>query len=975
MADTSEINMINLQVWAEELAKTDKRNGTYADNIAEDSKYYLWHSEFQTIPLGMDGNPEQFAAKLKEALPSVNTLRMAFNEYSFDENGQLHEQYERFLEAAASEGFQLVMVYAGGDIQRFGQDQSDPDVVAAGLDGDVKNGLIQGWDSMLDWLDAHSEVKNAVWGYEIANEPAAYQNGDRIVDDARFVELYAEHMIELGARIEARSDANILVGGFGYSGRFTDLDAGDIGGLTALDAIRDAIGDNLVWSAHLYPGWVRSDGDLDLLAERLEAHYAPVLGDAILLTEINASGSRVDNPDTLDGEPATYIRAWEWFTDNGMGASWFPGAETGGSNFAVIAADGTISYLHQGSLAHGFNLFSLGENPVVHAHGEEFGTDLVEGRVRNERHDVDGMTFDEGIDGVAFGFGYGGNDTITGQDRANDLIYGGTGDDRANGMAGDDHLFGQDGHDSLQGGLGNDVLMGGRGNDTLIGGNGYDMSTGGAGADVFVAGLGQDHIVDFDAAQGDTLRVGGETLDLVGLLERGARYSAQADGLLNDLRLDTAEGRVILHDFYTTNADAIAAIAPPPGPLDATDGDDLIDAASAEIAGDVSPGVQLNSGHGHDTIIGTSGADSLDGGFGDDVIRAGDGADTLDASNGRDTLFGEDGNDFLFLGEDGVIADGGTGDDHFFANLMTGANHAVTGGGGRDHLEIVLRGVEGGGSVRLTDYDPLRETITVDSIDLRLLIGAEPIPEEAFELIGTDLYLQLGQTNTLIFQNVDLQTFGTGFGLDAAAIRIANPEDLIDPTYSDAYGRIASRIDDELRTTDDDTLIRTGSGNDTVHGGRGDDEIWGGSGDDILDARNGNDIVYGGSGNDLISASAGRNTLKGGEGDDTIQSGYHSSTMDGGAGNDVIEMDISRGADHVASGGTGADVFVFVGEGSKLCHVTILDFDTEVDRIELGGGRVNYTLSEDGKDLVFTFDGGDTLRLVEVTMDAWLDLG
>ncbi|QUJ78059.1 type I secretion C-terminal target domain-containing protein [Sulfitobacter albidus] len=61
----------------------------------------------------------------------------------------------------------------------------------------------------------------------------------------------------------------------------------------------------------------------------------------------------------------------------------------------------------------------------------------------------------------------------------------------------------------MLGGAGDDTLNGGSGNDTLFGGWGDDEVTGGSGADRFVFGFqpGNDTITDFDAGEGDVLRV------------------------------------------------------------------------------------------------------------------------------------------------------------------------------------------------------------------------------------------------------------------------------------------------------------------------------------------------------------------------------------------------------------------------------------------------------------------------------------
>lgn len=367
MTSTSDINMINLQVIAEDQIAIDKADGTYAANIASDPKYYFWHSEFQTIPIGMDGNPEQFAQKLRESLPQVNTLRMPFNEHSFNADGTLHEQYERFLSAAAAEGFEILFVYAGGEVQRGGNDAASADELYDALDGEIFDGMAEGWSSLLSWLDDNADVKDAVYGLEIANEPESYSVGGDLDGDTsdRFLELYGAHMIELAATIDASIDANILVGGWRYSASFAELDAGNIDGLTVIEAIRAAIGDDLVWSSHFYPGWAGTNGaeTTEELEALLTAHFAALGDDLILITETNAPGSVVDNIDQIDSAAFLFARSYEWFAENGIGLGWFPGVETGSSNFVVIDANGTLRFLHQSSLAHGMNAYSLDEAP------------------------------------------------------------------------------------------------------------------------------------------------------------------------------------------------------------------------------------------------------------------------------------------------------------------------------------------------------------------------------------------------------------------------------------------------------------------------------------------------------------------------------------------------------------------------------------------------------------------------------------
>ena len=156
----------------------------------------------------------------------------------------------------------------------------------------------------------------------------------------------------------------------------------------------------------------------------------------------------------------------------------------------------------------------------------------------------------------------GGNDTIVGTPRPQDVIEGnvtvtpGDGDvsnaingtsgddkldgtreaDALNGNAGNDRLSGGRGDDTLNGGSGNDRLSGGRGDDALIGGSGNDDMDGGSGNDTFVfeAGFGDDRIKSgFDAnANG-----GQDLLDISDLGITSANFATSVS--IKDLGRDT----------------------------------------------------------------------------------------------------------------------------------------------------------------------------------------------------------------------------------------------------------------------------------------------------------------------------------------------------------------------------------------------------------------------------------------------------
>ena len=125
---------------------------------------------------------------------------------------------------------------------------------------------------------------------------------------------------------------------------------------------------------------------------------------------------------------------------------------------------------------------------------------------------VGGIRFDD-INGNV------GTDTIRGREgddwvvggQDGDRLYGDQGADQVYGNMGDDTGFGGEGADTLRGGQGSDVLSGEDGDDFISGDRGSDTVAGGSGADIFntFVGAGIDRVLDFNAGEGDRVRVEG----------------------------------------------------------------------------------------------------------------------------------------------------------------------------------------------------------------------------------------------------------------------------------------------------------------------------------------------------------------------------------------------------------------------------------------------------------------------------------
>ena len=284
---TTDVTMINIAV------------------TAADGSGRAWQDPTQMIPLGMNDNPTAFVAAIKDGLPLVNNLRVIFTEYSFNPDGSMNPEFEQFLAAATAAGYKITMAYGSGDTQNIGiGDATHPLLTNAQCYDALQANFtkVQGaWSSMMNWMDSHSSVAQSVYGWEVMNEAAAYRNtvrangSDATYTTTSFVDLYATHCAELGQMIESREAGHVLVGGWGYDGDFLTLASTKVGDVSALDFLRGALGSDLVWSAHLYPGWMGTNVATDPtgLAARLDQIFAPLTGDNVLVTETNIDGGTV----------------------------------------------------------------------------------------------------------------------------------------------------------------------------------------------------------------------------------------------------------------------------------------------------------------------------------------------------------------------------------------------------------------------------------------------------------------------------------------------------------------------------------------------------------------------------------------------------------------------------------------------------------------------------------------------------------
>jgi Ca2+-binding RTX toxin-like protein len=212
-----------------------------------------------------------------------------------------------------------------------------------------------------------------------------------------------------------------------------------------------------------------------------------------------------------------------------------------------------------------------GNDTIIAEDWSSFGNDMVDGGAGRDTADYFAVTGSLTIDlrvTSAQNTGSAGVDTIVNVENVRGSLY----DDLLTGNAVANHLFGWTGNDTLSGMAGNDTLDGFAGADQLYGGSGNDVLyggvtslaaesdalTGGAGADTFVfldatwsTATGTDHILDFDASEGDRI-------DLHALALVGAHFIGEGafTGVAGEIHVVNVNG--VSRVEMDTNGDSIA---------------------------------------------------------------------------------------------------------------------------------------------------------------------------------------------------------------------------------------------------------------------------------------------------------------------------------------------------------------------------------------------------------------------------------
>ena len=316
-----------------------------------------------------------------------------------------------------------------------------------------------------------------------------------------------------------------------------------------------------------------------------------------------------------------------------------------------------------------------------------------------------------------------GDDTLTGDDVNDDIIYGGPGNDTLSGGGGNDTLYGEAGDDTFD-----ETLYDAQDADGIP--NDVAASQASTGADTFVGGAGTD-LVDYSARTGNLTVVMDGDIKTIATASAGSApkndgESGENDNIVNDVENiyggegdDTLTGNALNNvlrggpgndvlsglagnDTFDEKTGWDTSSSPAVADATKTSGDDTLiggdgvdtadyslrnaaltitmdgnaaapsanDGISGE-ADDVYDDVEnLYGGLLGDTLTGNANINDIRGGAGDDIISGGAGDDVLDGGDGDDTIDGGDGNDTI---------DGGPGQSAAFLTCGAGDDIAFNG--------------------------------------------------------------------------------------------------------------------------------------------------------------------------------------------------------------------------------------------------------------------------------------------------------
>jgi Ca2+-binding RTX toxin-like protein len=544
-------------------------------------------------------------------------------------------------------------------------------------------------------------------------------------------------------------------------------------------------------------------------------------------------------------------------------------------------------------------------------------------------------------------YGGDGNDTLTGNDAANQ-IHGGHGNDT---------IDGGDGTDTLYGELGADTLIGGSGDDTyVIDASDVAVENAGEGTDTVEASFTYTLLADFENLtlldQGGAIDGTGNALDNVMTGNAHANVLAGGDGndtLSGGGDADTLVGGLGDDTYYVENAADVVT-------ENGLEGADTVIASIDYVLTANVENLTLAEGAGPIKGTGNSLANLIVGNSSNNV---------LDGPTGGDTLAGGAGNDTYYVHDASarIVEDSGSGADTVIADVDFELPANVE--------TLILVGSASYGAVHTAGFsaasiDAEFPAGTADDLTGKVLVANAAIASVLSGGLGNDLLIGgraaasslsggFGNDDYIVFNSNDTIRENAGAGNDTVYARA----DYVLPDNVETLFLLGSASHGS--GNDDGSVLLANPGlSSTLTGGAGVDlfvgahsvasTLIGGSGDDLYIIFNSDDVIQESrnGGNDTIYARADYTLSTNVETLYLVGSATHATANDDGA-TLVANSELAS----VLTGGTGNDLFVgsraaastLAGNAGNDTYVIFNSQDAVVEQAG-GGGDTVYSLAD-----------------------------
>ncbi|MEP3295826.1 MAG: hypothetical protein ABJO27_04975 [Pseudoruegeria sp.] len=335
--------------------------------ITTDSQGFL-----RPEPIGLKSalSAANFVDTQQKVLPYIDHIRPIWNLHSFTADGAMHAVDAEVWQEMASRGMTFIVCLFDGSVQRGNFEDRGEEAWQAGL----KRRMLKSWELFMDFLDDYPDVADAIWAYEVANEPAGY---DVLVDNTEATKpeaagYYIDACLAVFDLVQARHPkTRWLIASHRYSADYKltfNTELPQYGNLRGHEVLRDHMGAGieLRGSQHVVPaGWTteafRFDEDADIQNSIRDWTLSeiPVLRTELRVRNNSFMSVSVDEPGQMMSVLAADVVYYA-----GMGLWYWPFSNTSKGQMIKYGASG-VNKIYRGSYAACVGAQSYPNNPEV----------------------------------------------------------------------------------------------------------------------------------------------------------------------------------------------------------------------------------------------------------------------------------------------------------------------------------------------------------------------------------------------------------------------------------------------------------------------------------------------------------------------------------------------------------------------------------------------------------------------------------